>query len=327
MGNKMEKPIISFITPVYNAQEYLSDCIESVLRQTCPAWELILIDDGSQDESGKICDTYASKDSRISVIHKQNTGQLDSRIIGIAKAIGAYCTGLDSDDYLENNCVEVLVNTLNMHPYDIICWNIRQVDNGKEIYRYSMERYGEYSKDEFLKHVSSTANHSFCNKLIRTDIIKQSFYGAIPDSRRSVDYIQICPSICMAHSIFAIDDVLYNYRQISSSVTHVADGRHIIDVLDSTKCVFDIVEHYGVIPSEFKDIECSNLINNIGFQLKRAIKCRSLDKKDIEIIRNHSIYKMLCKYENCKIVTWDLLIMLKLFRHRAELILYYWYTK
>ena len=93
-------PYFSIITPVYNSQKYLRKCIESVLEQTYSSWELILIDDGSTDASGKICDSFCN-DTRIKVIHQENAGALSSRIRGIQLASGKYQLGLDSDDYLD----------------------------------------------------------------------------------------------------------------------------------------------------------------------------------------------------------------------------------
>lgn len=315
-------PIISFITPVYNTKEYVAECIESVLNQTYPNWELILIDDGSSDNSGAICDDYAKRDSRITVIHHHNSGQLVSRIKGIECAKGEYCTGLDSDDYLERNCVEVLTKTLASNPCDIIGWNIRQVLNGKEIARESYDYYGAYKNYDYLLFASKTSNHSFCNKLIRTELMRESFYGTLPDSRTNVDYIQICPSICMAQRIFTINEVLYNYRQIESSVTHATNGKHVVDILNSVSCIFEIVDHYGMMVSEFETAEYSCLVKTIGFHLKRALKQGSISKVEKTAIHRHPIYNSLRKYESFKYMPLDLLVAMKLFRYNLERVLY-----
>ena len=100
-------PFFSIITPVYNCEKYIRECIESVINQTYAFWEMILIDDGSTDGSGKICDDFSS-DSRIKVIHQENAGAFISRINGITAANGVYEIGLDADDYLDKNCLETL---------------------------------------------------------------------------------------------------------------------------------------------------------------------------------------------------------------------------
>lgn len=320
------RPLISFITPVYNSEEFLAECIDSVLKQTNPDWELILIDDGSKDNSGDICDNYSKMDSRITVIHQQNAGQLISRIKGINCAKGLYCTGLDSDDYLEEDCVEVLVNALKSHPCDIICWNIRRVLNGQEISRVAMPRYGLYSNADFLLYMSSSYNHSFCNKLIKSELMRESYYGDIPDSRRAEDYIQICPSVCMAKSIYAIDNALYNYRQIDSSVTHVANGKHILDILKSTNCVLDIITHYGMLSSEFKNSEFNSLFNSVAYHLKNAIKDNAISPEEAEAIRKDRVFKQLKAYESSKYSSWDLILLMKLFRYKFDALIHLIYS-
>lgn len=319
----MEKPLISFITPVYNTGKYLPECIESVIRQTSPKWELILIDDGSTDDSARICDEYANKDPRITVIHKINSGQLPSRIIGIEKAKGQYCCGLDSDDYLEDGCVEVLQHTMKQHPADIITWYMRAVDHdGKTVFDPVLRGWsGEIGKKDFLDYIGRSGDHSFCNKLIRTDLISQSFYGSVPDSRRSVDYIQICPSVCMAESIYAIDDVLYDYRQVSGSVTHNMCGKHIIDILNSESCIFEIVSHYGMLNKEFEDSEYSCLVKTVGYELKQAYRSGSINRKESGIIRRHPVFAALKMYEKTKFCSTDLVFVMKLFRYRLDLLL------
>ena len=100
----MEK-LVSIIVPVYNVENYLTECIESTLKQTYHNVEIILIDDGSTDRSGKICDTYANKDNRIKVFHKKNGGLSDARNMGIGKVTGEYIYFLDSDDILDRKSV------------------------------------------------------------------------------------------------------------------------------------------------------------------------------------------------------------------------------
>lgn len=102
------EPIISVIVPVYRAEKYLADCIESILRQSLPDFELLLIDDGSPDSSGTVCDTYCQKDTRLHVIHKENGGVSSARNMGLDRAQGKYIVFVDSDDYLGENYLQAL---------------------------------------------------------------------------------------------------------------------------------------------------------------------------------------------------------------------------
>ena len=117
----MEKQeIVSIIVPVYKVEKYIKRCLDSLINQTYKEIEIILIDDGSPDESGKICDTYAERDSRIKVIHKINEGVSIARNVGISKATGKYLMFVDSDDWLENNAVEVLYQKISSENLDMV---------------------------------------------------------------------------------------------------------------------------------------------------------------------------------------------------------------
>ena len=107
---------VSIIVPVYNSEKYLANCIESVLNQTYGFFELLLIDDGSTDRSGQICDEYRTKDSRIRVFHKENGGVSSARNVGLEIALGDYLTFLDSDDGLDLDTLESLVHLMQLNP-------------------------------------------------------------------------------------------------------------------------------------------------------------------------------------------------------------------
>ncbi|MCQ2267593.1 MAG: glycosyltransferase family 2 protein [Bacteroidaceae bacterium] len=112
--------MISIIIPVYNVSAYLSQCLESVLNQTYKDLEIILVDDGSKDNSGMLCDEYASKDSRIKVIHKVNGGLSDARNVGTAQANGSWIFYLDSDDWMANNTLETLLQYAEINNCDAV---------------------------------------------------------------------------------------------------------------------------------------------------------------------------------------------------------------
>lgn len=106
----MTNGMVSVIIPVYNSEKYLSECLESVANQSYHNIEIILIDDGSHDNSGTICDEFAAKDERIKVIHKENGGVSSARNVGLAIMSGVYVTFVDSDDYIKNNMIEQMLS-------------------------------------------------------------------------------------------------------------------------------------------------------------------------------------------------------------------------
>ena len=150
--------LISVIVPVYKAEKYLGECIDSILSQTYESFELILVDDGSPDNSGKICDEYAEKDKRIRVIHKENGGVSSARNLGLDNANGEYFTFLDADDYFDKNYLEFLYNRLSETNSDF-CFGrfIGFTENTIIERKYSLPEECNMSSDNpiFIKFISN----------------------------------------------------------------------------------------------------------------------------------------------------------------------------
>lgn len=117
----MEQRVISVIVPIYKVEQYLRQCVDSILNQTHRALEVILVDDGSPDGSGKICDEYAARDSRVRVIHKENGGLSDARNAGIDIARGDYIAFVDSDDWLEPDTYESMLAAMEKYQAKLVC--------------------------------------------------------------------------------------------------------------------------------------------------------------------------------------------------------------
>ena len=140
----------SVIVPVYNAGKYIHKCILSVLHQSCSDWELILVDDGSEDDSSKIIDEYAAKDGRIIAIHQQNAGPGIARNNGIKRATGDYIVFLDSDDYIEKDYFTLLAP--KAEKVDVVFIDVLQIaPDGKVLSKELMSEYKGWSKDKILR--------------------------------------------------------------------------------------------------------------------------------------------------------------------------------
>ena len=174
------KPLVSVIVPIYNVEEYLSKCIESIINQTLSNIEIILVNDGSTDSSGVIADNYAKKDSRIKVIHKKNGGQGSARNTGIELATGEYIGFVDSDDWIDLDMYDKLYNAaINNKATVAICNrkvldendNIKTVVNIKEkVIENVKNNIVDYIIDDLLyKHTVVV-----CNKIYRSEIIKEN---------------------------------------------------------------------------------------------------------------------------------------------------------
>ena len=125
---KMNKPLISVIIPIYKAEKYVEKCVKAVQNQTYENLEIILVDDGSPDESGKICDRLATEDSRIRVLHKENGGAATARNAGLNVMTGEYIAFVDADDYMELHYIETLYNTLSQKHAQVAICSFKTVD-------------------------------------------------------------------------------------------------------------------------------------------------------------------------------------------------------
>ena len=123
----------SIIVPVYNTEQYIEECILSVLAQTYKNFELILVNDGSTDNSGLFIDLYANKDQRIKSYHKKNEGQIVTRNFAISKASGDFFVFLDSDDTLEKDTLSIIKDKVNLYDCDLIIYDSNRILNGKII--------------------------------------------------------------------------------------------------------------------------------------------------------------------------------------------------
>jgi len=125
------QPVISIIVPVYNAELTLVRCVDSILNQTLTDFELLLVDDGSRDDSGRICDEYVKKDKRIRVFHKENGGVSSARNLGLSKAVGKWIAFADSDDWCDPLMYETLLSAAETNGFDIQFCGFWIVSNGK----------------------------------------------------------------------------------------------------------------------------------------------------------------------------------------------------
>lgn len=209
----MDRELVSIIVPVYNAENYLDRCVQSLINQTYPSIEVILVDDGSTDKSLSICERYADEYSNVKVFHTENRGPSSARNLGIEQSSGDYIQFADSDDYLELDMVEKMVDAKKTSQADIvICGYIRESENTSEqvilesgVYTFSdMERLlGYWTVDPIIG--------SQCNKLFeKKNIINNNIryhMGILyaEDFSFCLDYMRYCQSFC------AIPLTMYHY--------------------------------------------------------------------------------------------------------------------
>ena len=169
----MSSPLISIIIPVYNTERYLNCCIDSILSQTFTDFELLLIDDGSTDKSGDICDDYAQKDSRIRAFHKKNGGVSSARNMGLENAKGVWIAFVDSDDYLKNSYLNVLMSHTNEDIDLIISFpEVILKDYSIKLDRYTDGIVSQFNFEQLFVQYDMHEHTSPWGKLYRAEVIK-----------------------------------------------------------------------------------------------------------------------------------------------------------
>lgn len=231
--------LISFIIPVYNVELYLRECLESILLQTFTDYEIILINDGSIDSSGKICDEYAKKYSFIHVIHKKNGGLSDARNYGIENANGEYILFVDSDDYIGKNSLDDIVQCLKNSslPIDVMFLEGMKVyKNGKIISLgdgYDNQKINFQSKEIVMKHLSSLKKYpgSACTKLIRRQLILEN--KLMFEKKLVSEDIEWTIRLFSIASNFAYCDTKYYYyrQNREGSITNTQSKKQIESLL------------------------------------------------------------------------------------------------
>ena len=218
----------SIIVPIYNVEKYLGECIESLINQTYTNFEVILVDDGSLDNSPKICDEYAKKDNRIRVIHKENGGVTCARKVGANNAIGDYIVCVDADDWVEDTYLEEFVKAIEIDNSEVICCEYC-TDNGEtKIYKPMSFRDGLYKREDIKKEIFpiliEDVDCRYFPNSVAVKAVKREFfvkYQNLVDEgiRIGEDAAVIKPCIYEANSLYIIKKPLYYYRYNPSSAT------------------------------------------------------------------------------------------------------------
>ena len=222
--------IISIIIPIYNMEQFLERCLDSVVNQTYTSLEIILINDGSTDSSGDICDTYAKEDNRIKVIHQVNAGVSAARNAGLNVATGEYISFIDPDDYIEVNAYETLIPYLNNNSIDILRFNANR--KGEILNRLPFE--GEYAGKRFEQEVllPMIGSKKFGGMFIlgvlwihlfKREIIEKNHIRFNKELRRCEDRLFTITCMLHADKMFFTDDILYHYQVNDESLSNRYD--------------------------------------------------------------------------------------------------------
>ena len=235
-------PLISVIVPVYNVEMYLQECVDSILAQTYKHIEVILVNDGSLDKCGKICDENEKRDSRVIVLHMENQGVSSARNVGIEAAKGEYITFVDADDYIENDMLELLWQNITEHQADISCCGFyiayKNFNKRNDYSKKTTLLYGDKAIEEFL--IGRAPNSFVVGKLYKKLIFRKIRFPT--DIAYCEDVFVTIEALLESNTIVCDTAPKYYYRQRKSSVVHENYCIKKLDVIKAAEHVLERIE-------------------------------------------------------------------------------------
>ena len=289
----------SIIVPVYQAEEYLQECIYSVINQNEESWELILVDDGSTDKSVQVCDSFTERDFRIKTIHQENAGPISARCKGFEMAKGTYLLSLDADDRLAQNALGRIDAVLSQTEIDILVFGYRRIDIKG---RYTKTEYcfkdiiysKSQKKDLFLKLWEKNAFNLVWNKVFRRDFIHKNL--RIPENLKNIrtgdDAIIVTQLLIQADKIRTVEDMLYEYRIVPDSITRKFDPKSGEDIIQYRSYMLDQIKKADLLCSEIETVFFQVTYRTISYVLWQCARSNNSRKEKISFLCNMSTQEL-----------------------------------
>lgn len=290
-------PLLSIVIPVYNKEKYIAETLESVINQTFKDSEIIIINDGSKDNSLTICEEYAKKCDRIRIISQENAGVSAARNLGISESQGKYLVIVDADDTIESNMHEILISTAEKYDCDLVCSGYNFVTNTTKANSYNYPKRQllnrEYIIDEVIansigiKNNASSLGEHWCI-LYRLNNIKTNNICYDINQKKEEDKPFILKNLYYANSMVFVDECLYNYISRPGSLVSKYSPRF-------ENCLKNLNLYYDLF-KDYYDFDASTKINyNLGI-LEECIQFVYLHKKTVGNVKEE-IINMLRKQE------------------------------
>lgn len=255
------KELVSIIIPIYNVEKYLEKCIKSIINQTYRNLEIILINDGSTDKSAKICEEYIKQDNQIVFINKKNGGSASAKNEGLKVAKGDYITFVDSDDFIESDMIEYMVNTIKKYNVDIVQCSFTNLYKNTEKFKQDTIVEQKISSKDFLELFLTKWDSSlFWNKLFKREVIENVFFK---EGRCIDDEFFTYKCVINSKSIVTSNKIVYNYRMRKSGVmTSESSQKQILkDRIDY------LYERYELVTQIYEDLDDIFLENLLTYYL------------------------------------------------------------
>lgn len=277
--------LISVVIPIYNVEAYLQRCIESVVHQTYENIEIILVDDGSPDKCGEICDKYEAGDSRIRVIHQENKGLSGARNVAIDLSTGKYITFLDSDDWLELNAIEIMYQLSLKYQAGIVGTSLLNVyDNGETKNNTSIKSIKEYDTKDALSSFLFNGHLTpcVCGKLYLKELWNDI---RCPEGKIFEDQFTTYKLIDRASKIVFYPTALYNYYKRGNSIGHSSFSKKNYHLYEG------INEEYSFITTKYPETISDMNVAKITWEMvfvNMMIRGNAVDKNIVNTCRQFS---------------------------------------
>lgn len=309
----MEKKV-SVIIPVYNVQDYISECLLSVVNQTYQNLEIIAVNDGSTDLSRKELESWLVRDPRIIIIDKENGGLSDARNCGLKQASGDYISFIDGDDRIIETMIEELVKSLEENKSDIaVCDMDYFYDDGSV--SYSSGGSFQNTNIQEMPHLIGI-NNSACNKLYRKELWRDISF---PFGKYYEDLATVPIVLYKAHRVSKVSQPLYEYRQRRGSIAH-AVNENIFDIYDAIDAVKDYVQAHGNEAEVMKEINHLYIVHGLDLT---TLRIKDFNQKEVrEEYLNRNMDRLMKSYpqfdqdEAYKRVSLRKKIIFSLLKHR-----------
>ena len=238
------RPMVSIIVPVYNAEQYLRRCVDSILNQEYTDFEVFLVNDGSTDSSGDICEEYGNKDTRVIVIQKENTGVSDSRNLALDRARGKYLQFLDSDDWITPDATRLFVRAAEEYGCDMVISDFYRVVGERLSPKGDIEEEGVLTQEEFAAHMMENPADFYYgvlwNKLYRRDLVEEHSLRMDTNINWCEDFLFNLEYIRYAKVFYALHAPIYYYVKRKGSLA--SQG---ISISKTVKMKLNVFEYYN----------------------------------------------------------------------------------